>query len=172
MDFPKQHVEALWAPWRVEYYAAEHGGDINFFEQAASASNDAEHLVVARGKSTFLIMNKYPYASGHLMVAPYRQIATMEDLTEDEAMELWRFCLLGQKLLKKVVHAQGFNIGVNLGSAAGAGYADHLHFHIVPRWNGDSNFMATIGNTRILPEALRPLYERLIAARDESQPLA
>ena len=167
MQFPKQEIESLWAPWRVEYYSAEHKGDINFFEQAASTTDDAAHFVVARSKSMFLMMNKYPYAAGHLMVAPYRQVAGMEDLTEGEVGELWTLCLLAQKLLKKVVKAQGFNIGVNLGSAAGAGYADHLHFHVVPRWEGDSNFMATIGNTRILPEALEPLYKRLIAARDE-----
>jgi len=159
-------MESLWAPWRVEYFDQGHRSPGNFFEEAACSQDDAAHLVVQRGKSMFLLMNKYPYAPGHLMVAPYRAIANMEDLADDEAMELWKLCLLAQKLLRKVVRPHGFNVGVNLGSAAGAGYAGHLHFHIVPRWESDSNFMAVIGHTRILPDALHPTYEKLIAARD------
>lgn len=115
-------------------------------------------------------MNKYPYSAGHLMAVPYRKVSEMADLTEGEALELWALMVHAQRLLREAVLAQGFNIGWNLGSAAGAGVDDHLHVHIVPRWKGDSNFIATIGGTRIIPEALRPLYERLLAIQKSLNP--
>jgi len=151
----------------VEYFEAEHKAPNDFLLLAAQSSDDATNLVVARSKSSFLIMNKYPYSAGHLMAVPYRKVAEMTALSEDEALDIWRMCNLAQQILKRVVKAQGFNVGVNLGKVAGAGFAEHLHFHIVPRWAGDSNFMPVIGGTRILPEALEPLYERLVEARDE-----
>ena len=161
-EFPKRHLESLWAPWRVEYFQAEHQSGRDFFTEAAESSDDAAHLVIARRKSAFLIMNKYPYSAGHLMAVPYRKIHVMEELTEGEVLELWELSIRAQKLLSVAVKAQGFNIGWNLGKAAGAGVDDHLHIHIVPRWVGDSNFIAVIGGTRIVPEALQPLYERLV----------
>ncbi len=162
-SFPKDHLESLWAPWRVEYYQAESRPD--FLTEAAQTTDDAAHLVVTRKKSTFLIMNKYPYSSGHLMAVSYRKISSMEELLEDEVLELWQLCIHAQKLLKDCVRAQGFNVGWNLGKAAGAGVQDHLHLHIVPRWVGDSNFMTVTGGVRIIPEGLRPLYDRLMAAQ-------
>ncbi len=163
-SFPKAHLESLWAPWRVEYLQAEKPkGD--FLTDAAQATNDADHLVITRRKTSFLLMNAFPYSSGHLMAVPYRKVAGMDDLTDDEILDIWKLCVHAQTLLKHCVKAQGFNVGCNLGSAAGAGVADHLHVHIVPRWAGDSNFMTTIGETRVLPEGLRPLYDRLIAAQ-------
>lgn len=165
MEFPKQEIESLWAPWRVEYFQGGYKPVGDFLSDAANSNDDAKHLVVARRKSSFLIMNGYPYAVGHLMAAPYRKIGTMEDLTADEALELWNLCIFAQELLKRTVNPQGFNVGLNLGKAAGAGVQDHLHLHIVPRWMGDSNFMAVVGHTRILPEGLMPMYERLVAAR-------
>ncbi|CAN5815819.1 HIT domain-containing protein [soil metagenome] len=162
-SFPKDHLESLWAPWRVEYYQAEHRPD--FLTEAANTTDDAAHLVVTRKKATFLIMNKYPYSSGHLMAVSYRKVSSMEELLEDEVLELWQLCIHAQKLLKECVRAQGFNVGWNLGKASGAGVADHLHLHIVPRWVGDSNFMTVTGGVRIIPEGLRPLYDRLIAAQ-------
>jgi len=119
-----------------------------------------------------LIMNKYPYSAGHLMVVPYRKVAEMGQLGEPEILELWSLCVLAQKLLVECVKAQGFNVGWNIGRAGGAGVADHLHLHVVPRWAGDSNFMATIADTRILPEALEPLYRRLIEVCDRIDPAA
>jgi len=107
-------------------------------------------------------MNKYPYSAGHLMAVPNRKVAKMTEITEDEILDLWGLSAHAQRLLEKAVAAQGFNVGWNLGKAAGAGVEDHLHIHIVPRWNGDSNFIAVIGGTRVIPEGLRPLYERLV----------
>ncbi len=164
--FPKPHLEALWAPWRVEYFQNDHKSSPDFLTEAAATSDDAAHLVVTRGKYSFLIMNKYPYSAGHLMAVTYRRVAEMSELTADEVLELWQLCIHAQKLLKETVRAQGFNIGWNLGQAAGAGVADHLHLHIVPRWVGDANFMTVTGGARIIPEGLRPLYERLIAAQN------
>jgi len=165
--FPKDHLEALWAPWRVEYYSAEHGSGQDFLLEAGQTSDDAAHLVVTRRKSAFLLMNKYPYSAGHLMAVPYRKVSDMADLAEGEVLDLWGLAIHAQKLLKAAVRAQGFNVGWNLGHVAGAGVDDHLHVHIVPRWVGDSNFVTVIGGTRIIPEALRPLYERLIAIQSE-----
>ena len=164
--FPKPHLEALWAPWRVEYFQNDHKSSPDFLTEAAATSDDAAHLVVTRGKYSFLIMNKYPYSAGHLMAVTYRRVAEMSELTADEVLELWQLCIHAQKLLKETVRAQGFNIGWNLGQAAGAGVADHLHLHIVPRWVGDANFMTVTGGARIIPEGLRPLYDRLIAAQN------
>ena len=170
--FPKRGIETLWAPWRVEYFRAEHQSGRDFLTEAATTSDDAAHLVVARRKNAFLIMNKYPYSAGHLMVVPYRKVAEMGQLGEPEILELWSLCVLAQKLLVECVKAQGFNVGWNIGRAGGAGVADHLHLHVVPRWAGDSNFMATIADTRILPEALEPLYRRLIEVCDRIDPAA
>ena len=161
-EFPKAHLESLWAPWRVEYFQAEHRTGRDFLTEAAQTDDDAAHLVVARRKSAFLLMNKYPYSAGHLMAVPYRKIHRMEYLAEGEILELWELAVHAQKLLEQAVKAQGFNIGWNLGKASGAGVQDHLHIHIVPRWVGDSNFIAVIGGTRVIPEGLRPLYDRLL----------
>jgi len=168
MSFPKEDIEALWCPWRVEYYQARREEKIgDFLLEAARSADDASHLVVARGGSGFLIMNRYPYACGHLMAVPNRKVAGMEELTPEEATEIWQLTIHAQTLLRETIKAQGFNVGINLGEAAGAGKADHLHVHIVPRWPGDYNFMPVIGATRIIPEALEPLYRKLTEAHRE-----
>jgi ATP adenylyltransferase len=164
-EFPKGHIESLWSPWRVEYIRADAQSSRDFLTEAAETSDDAAHFVVTRRRAAFLIMNKYPYSAGHLMAVPYRKIFNMEELTDGEALELWHLVIHAQKLLTKVVRAQGFNVGWNLGKPSGAGVDNHLHIHIVPRWIGDSNFMAVIGGTRVIPEGLQPLYERLIATQ-------
>ncbi len=164
MSFPKEQVEALWAPWRVEYFSLERPLP-DFFTEAAQTSDDAAHLVVLRRKSGFLIMNRYPYAAGHLMAVPYRKTADLGELTGEEKLELWTLAEDAQKLLRAVVQAQGFNVGLNLGACAGAGVADHLHLHIVPRWPGDSNFMPVLANTRVISDSLAGLYDKLVAAR-------
>lgn len=168
MNFPKDHLESLWSPWRVEYFQRSPDAPEDFLLRAGQTDNDAEHFVVSRRKSAFLMLNRYPYTAGHLMAVPYRAVAAMEELSDDEALEIWKLCLHGQKLLRAVVKAQGFNVGVNLGTAGGAGCAGHLHFHIVPRWAGDSNFMPVIGGTRILPDALERVYSELLAEQDRS----
>lgn len=168
MSFPKQEIEALWAPWRVEYFEARREDSVgDFLVEAALTNDDAAHLVVARGKASFLIMNRYPYACGHLMAVPNRKVAGMDGLTSEESAELWKLCIYAQILLRHVVKAQGFNVGINLGEPAGAGKADHLHIHIVPRWPNDTNFMPVLGATRIIPEALAPLYSKLVEADRE-----
>ncbi len=164
-SMPKQHIEGLWSPWRVEYFQRPPDASPDFLLDAANAQDDAGHFIVTRRKASFLMLNRFPYTVGHMMATPYRKVAWMEDLTADEALEIWNLCLHAQRLLRTVVKAQGFNVGVNLGTAGGAGCADHLHFHIVPRWIGDSNFMPVIGGVRILPDALEGVYARLLEAQ-------
>lgn len=159
-----EHFSALWAPWRVEYFNSKSTPD--FLLEAARTTDDAAHLVVARRKSCFLMMNRYPYSVGHLMVVPYRKVSDLSELTDGEKLELWELAEIGQRLLRETVRAQGFNVGLNLGKCAGAGVVDHLHLHVVPRWEGDNNFMPVLADTRVLPEALEALYARLRSAAD------
>ena len=163
-EFPKRELETLWAPWRVEYFEREKP-NANFLEEAARASDDAAHLVITRRKNAFLMMNRYPYAVGHLMAVPYRKTAEISSLGENEIVELWNLVVHAQTLLRAVTKAQGFNIGLNLGECAGAGIVDYLHVHIVPRWSGDSNFMPILSGTRMLSEGLHALYDKLIEAQ-------
>ncbi len=164
MEFPRAEIEALWCPWRVEYFEKEKPNP-DFLSEAARASDDAAHLVIARRKNAFLLMNRYPYAVGHLLAVPYRKTAEISSLGENEILELWELAAHGQRLLQETVKAQGFNIGLNLGQCAGAGVPDHLHLHIVPRWNGDTNFMPLLSGTRTLSEGLHGLYDKLIATQ-------
>ena len=163
--FPKADLETLWCPWRVEYFEKETRNP-NFLSDAAQASDDAAHLVVARRKNAFLMMNRYPYAIGHLMAVPYRKTGDAESLGDNEVIELWRLALHAQRLLRLTMKAQGFNVGFNLGECAGAGVPDHLHLHVVPRWDGDTNFMPVLGATRLLSEGLASLYAKLMAAQE------
>ena len=163
-DFPKIDIETLWAPWRVEYFEKEPRNS-QFLEKAARASDDAAHLVITRRKTAFLMMNRYPYAVGHLMAVPYKKTADMFSLGENEVVDLWNLVTHAQNLLRAAAKAQGFNVGINLGECAGAGVADHLHIHIVPRWSGDTNFMPLIGKVRTLSEGLHGLYEKLLDAQ-------
>ncbi len=165
MEYPKAEIEALWCPWRVEYFELENRIP-DFLTAAAQASDDAAHLVITRRKNAFLMMNRYPYAVGHLMVVPYRKTADLASLGENEILELWALAVQAQALLRATMKAQGFNLGLNLGTAAGAGVADHLHLHIVPRWAGDTNFMPVLGQTRLLSEGLQTLYQKLIEAQN------
>lgn len=163
MEFPKAEIETLWAPWRVEYFEQQ-PRDRDFLSHAATATNDATHFVIARRKTAFLMMNRYPYAVGHLMAVPYRKTADAASLGENEVVDLWNLSVHAQTLLREVMKPQGFNIGMNLGECAGAGVADHLHVHIVPRWNGDTNFMPMLTGVRTISEALQSVYEKLVAA--------
>ena len=149
----------------MEYFEQEQPNP-DFLSEAARASDDAAHLVLTRRKNAFLMMNRYPYSVGHLMAVPYRKTADAPSLGENEVLELWNLAMHGQVLLRETVKAQGFNIGLNLGPCAGAGVPDHLHLHIVPRWNGDTNFMPILSGTRLLSEGLRGLYDKLITTQD------
>ena len=153
-------VRPLWAPWRVEYI---HSGKQRecFLCRVFSENADRENLLLFRGQTCAVIMNRFPYNSGHLMVAPYRHIANLADFTLDENLEMAALTARAVAVLRKVMAPQGFNIGINLGDAAGAGLKDHLHQHIVPRWIGDTNFMPVLGGPRVIPEALKITYDLL-----------
>jgi len=160
-------VDRLWSPWRLEYITG--GGrkaDCIFCEVARPPEPDS--LVVFEGSACYVILNLYPYNNGHLMVVPYRHVATLTGLTGDEMNEVGQLTQRCEAALGEVYQPHGFNVGINLGAAAGAGVRDHIHVHVVPRWNGDTNFMPVVGNTRVLPEdlgasaaRLRPVFARL-----------
>ncbi len=152
----------LWAPWRIEYIVGEKSGGC-FLCSAfdAEPENDRENLVLYRGKNVSVIMNRFPYNSGHLMICPHRHICQFEDLTTEEAMEIHKLTALSIRVLKAKMNPQGFNVGYNLGESAGAGLKDHMHQHIVPRWSGDTNFMPVLGDTRCVPQALTETYDFL-----------
>jgi ATP adenylyltransferase len=133
-----------------------------------AANNDREEMLLERGTSCFTMLNAFPYNCGHLMVAPYRHVDSLSALRPDEREELIHLLGRAEMMLKSVYHPDGFNVGVNLGEAAGAGVPRHLHAHLVPRWIGDTNFMSTVGETRVMPESLARTYERLLDARDRA----
>ena len=153
----------LWAPWRLEYVAGadEHDGCI--FCLAAGAS-DEDGLVVHRGRFAFVLMNKYPYSSGHLLVAPYRHVAELGELTDEEVLEIHRLAGSGMGALAETFEPQGYNLGWNLGRIAGAGITDHVHLHVVPRWAGDTNFMPVLADVKVLPEHLTDTRRKLSTA--------
>jgi ATP adenylyltransferase len=156
-------VERLWAPWRLEYVvkADEHDGCI--FCTAAEAEDEAG-LVVHRGREAFALLNKFPYASGHLMVAPYRHVAEFAELGDGEALEIHQFAAQGIGALAQVYGPQGYNVGWNLGRIAGAGVIDHVHLHLVPRWAGDTNFMPVLADVKVIPEHLADTRRKLAEA--------
>jgi ATP adenylyltransferase len=156
-------LRQLWAPWRLEYIqgADEQQGCI--FCDALGAA-DEEGLVVHRGRHAFVLLNKFPYSSGHLMVAPLRHEGEFGELTADEALDVHRLASAGLGALAETMHPQGFNLGWNLGRIAGAGVLDHVHLHVVPRWAGDTNFMPVLGDTKVLPETLEDTRRKLVEA--------
>lgn len=156
-------MEHLHAPWRIDYILGpkDSSGEASVFTRIGQSNDDVANLVVHRDKTCYVVMNRYPYNGGHLMVVPYRQAAELEALDHQEMVDLMRLSKRCIAVLRKVMQAQGFNIGLNLGQVAGAGIREHLHLHVVPRWNGDTNFMPVLGNTAVLPEALEALAQRL-----------
>jgi len=162
-------VERLWAPWRLEYIESADSREECFLCAFPAENRDAERLILARGTRAFIILNAYPYANGHLLVAPYRHTASIADLTADEVLDLWRMVTLGLRCLTAAYRPHGFNIGVNLGRVAGAGLEDHIHVHIVPRWNGDTNFMPVLADVRVMPATLQATYERLRKHIDDAR---
>lgn len=151
-------MERLWAPWRMEYLSKAKKTGCIF----CMAGDDRELLILWRTPLVRVLLNRYPYANGHLMVAPHRHTADLDALTDDEMLELFRATALCREVLTRASSPDGFNIGINLGKAAGAGIEDHLHMHVVPRWSGDSNFMSVVCDIRVLPEALLATYDRLL----------
>jgi ATP adenylyltransferase len=158
-------MEALHAPWRIEYIlASKKRSEAGLFASIGQSNDDEANLVVARDRSCYALLNRYPYNGGHLMVVPYKETPDLNGLTEGEMADLWNLTRRCVNALSAVMKPQGFNIGLNIGSVAGAGIAEHLHVHIVPRWGGDTNFMPVIAQTAILPEALTELAAKLRAA--------
>ena len=157
-------MEHLWSPWRYSYVSKAQPTDDCIFCRTAVQERDLENQVVYRGKLNFIILNLYPYTSGHLMVAPYAHVATMEEAGSDVLTEMIHLTCLAEKRLRAVYKPQGLNIGMNIGECAGAGVAGHIHMHVLPRWTGDSNFMTTVAETRVMPEDLAVTYQRLSAA--------
>jgi ATP adenylyltransferase len=155
-------MERLWAPWRMEYinYAREGEGGCIFCELPAEG-DDEKNYILTRGEKAFVILNKFPYNSGHLMIAPFRHVGEVEQLEDEEALDLDHLLQKSLKALKEAMSPDGFNIGMNLGRVAGAGVPDHVHWHVVPRWSGDTNFMPVVGETKVLPELLHESYRRL-----------
>lgn len=160
-------MKHLWAPWRLQYI--EHTPDAEgcIFCDKPAAQRDDDHFIVRRADRVFVMLNAFPYNSGHLLVAPYRHVADLADLDRDEMADLMAVTADALGMLRRVYSAQGFNIGVNIGAVAGAGIADHVHLHIVPRWQGDTNYMLVMSDTRVVPEALADCYQKLKAAAEE-----
>jgi len=154
-------VKRLWAPWRMAYVAGTEATHGCVFCNALAESDDRRALVLARGARAFLILNAYPYASGHLMAVVNRHVASVADADSVELADAMRLVGVATRALTDEYHAQGFNIGINQGHVAGAGIADHLHVHVVPRWTGDANFMPVLGEVKVLPETLETTWERL-----------
>ena len=153
------HSRPLWAPWRVDYVvnAREQTGCFlckKAEEGADSAESDRGNHVIARGETVFALLNTFPYCSGHMLVAPYRHVGELADLTDQERLEMMELTVQIEALLRRVMRPDGFNIGINIGVAAGAGVPGHVHQHIVPRWVGDTNFMPVLADVRVVPEAL------------------
>lgn len=158
-------MDYLWTPWRYRYITSvDASTGCVFCAVAAHADQDAENLVVHRARHNFVILNRYPYTSGHLMVVPYAHLAKPEELPEEALTELILLARDAGKHLRRLYRPEGMNLGMNIGRSAGAGIADHVHMHVLPRWAGDANFMSVLGETRVVPEELSETYRKLAAA--------
>ncbi len=153
-------MEHIWAPWRIRYIQAEKPAGCFLCEKPAQ-DNDEANYILFRGEKNFVILNRYPYNPGHLIVTPYRHVAGLEKLTAEERHGHFDIVSRSTEVLDRAYHPDGLNIGINLGRAAGAGLEDHVHTHLVPRWQGDTNFMTVIADIRVLPDALAAVYQKL-----------
>ena len=155
--------DVLFAPWRYEYLVSDKSGKTCFLCGcgAATSREDQSNLVVWRGRKVFVILNRYPYTNGHVMVAPYAHESLLSQSDNETLAELIRTVARAEEILRSAYHADGLNVGINFGSAAGAGLADHYHVHVVPRWSGDTNFMTVAGDVRVVPEEPSKTLERL-----------
>lgn len=160
-------MDRLWSPWRYKYVSRTVASEGCVFCNKPSES-DEEGLILFRGRHNFVILNLFPYTSGHLMVVPYEHTAALETLNPETATEMMALAQRAVSCLKKVYRPEGLNLGMNLGECAGAGIAEHLHMHVLPRWQGDANFMTTVGETRVMPEDLSDTWRRLSAAFREA----
>lgn len=154
-------MKYIWSPWRMEYIQSDKNEEGCAFCIEMAKPDGPENLIVYRGKHAFLILNRFPYNSGHLMVVPFLHTSTLHALAKDIQTEMMDITNRSIQVLGEVYKPQGFNVGINIGEAAGAGITEHIHMHIVPRWSGDTNFMSSLGNTRVLPEKLEETYKRV-----------
>ena len=159
-------MERLWSPWRMEYLMSDSDEGCIFCVKPPQG-DDASNLILVRTPLSFIMLNAYPYNNGHLMVAPFRHVGSFTELTSDERCDLMDAVAHAERILVRAFSPQGMNVGVNLGHCAGAGMPGHLHVHVVPRWEGDTNFMPVVGETRVLPETLQQTYERLSKHLDD-----
>jgi ATP adenylyltransferase len=159
--------EIVWAPWRLKYVESPDTGTgkgVNIFVELPAQNDDRANLILYRGITAFAILNKFPYTNGHLLIAPYRQTHEIHSMSDAELLEVNQLVGKAVQWITAAYHPDGFNIGVNLGKAGGAGIPQHIHWHVVPRWNGDTNFMTTCGDTRVMPQSLEESYDRLLSA--------
>jgi ATP adenylyltransferase len=154
-------VDNLWAPWRIDYILGKREPHCIFCPEGGGLS-DEDRLILFRGRLTMVMMNKYPYNNGHLLIAPWRHVSSLDELNEEEMLSIMQWLKQCTMILQKVMRPQGFNTGLNTGAAAGAGIDDHLHFHVVPRWSGDTNFISALTEIRVIPEHLRATYGKLL----------
>ena len=157
-------MEHLHSYWRIQYVEAPSSpsGDENPFAAIPKAEDDRSVHLLHRGSLCYIVLNRYPYNAGHLLIVPYRKVQRLEELDSDERVDFLDTMIKAQDILTKAINPNGFNVGFNLGSAAGAGVPQHLHCHVVPRWNGDTNFMPVLGSTKVLPQSLDAMYDRLV----------
>ena len=155
-------MKVLWAPWRMEYISSGGKEKRCIFCPGQDRSHDEERLILRIERQSILLMNRFPYSNGHLLIAPLRHVSSMDGMSSEETLEIMTMISKAIAALKTVMDPEGFNIGLNIGKAAGAGVEDHIHFHIVPRWNGDTNFMTICGETRVIPEHIQTTYRKLL----------
>lgn len=160
-----KNKKTIFAPWRIEYLKLATKSNECILCSKPKEKKNKENLILEKGKKVFVIMNLFPYNSGHLMIAPYRHTNEFENLKESEYLEIIKLSQIWIKVIKELMQPQGFNLGINLGKCSGAGIDEHLHFHIVPRWNGDTNFMPVIADTKVMPENLSQTYDKLLLTR-------
>lgn len=153
-------MDRLWAPWRIGYVIGEKPTGCIFCTKPA-ADDDPAELILNRGELSFVLMNRFPYNNGHLLVAPYAHVADLSGLEQDQLVEMMGLVKVWVEVLRRAMYPDGFNVGFNIGRVAGAGIEEHVHLHIVPRWNGDTNFMPVLDDTRVVPQSLRECYEVL-----------
>jgi ATP adenylyltransferase len=157
-------MDRIWSPWRYTYVSEASQSDACIFCEKASQDQDASNYVVYRGKQNFVLLNLYPYTTGHLMIAPYEHVATLGEVKPGALVEMIELAQASERHLREIYRPPGLNIGMNIGECAGAGVAGHVHMHVLPRWPGDSSFMTTVGETRVLPEAIETTYAKLLRA--------
>lgn len=154
-------MEYLWTPWRSTYMQAKNDKRHCIFCEAGAGSEDDRSLVVYRGQFSFVILNRYPYTTGHVMIAPYSHVSRLTLASEEASAEIMRLMRKAENVIEDIYHPNGLNLGMNLGEAAGAGIEQHIHMHVLPRWIGDANFMTSVSSTRVLPESLNDTYRKM-----------